>query len=69
MLELRVSRWVYESMDLDLRIDLKDLTETLATAGGLDWEFSFYWIKLTEENWLIANIKWPDAVQYLKVAT
>jgi len=56
----------FNLLSLPAQEDIKLLAREFAINYGYQWEFEYYWINFNEEDWLLANIKFPIA-QILKV--
>jgi hypothetical protein len=57
MRELRISRYHWEELDEDKQHEIKTLSQEYSSDFGLNWEYNYYWIRFTEEQFFLAKLK------------
>lgn len=62
---LTISEHILALLEEDTRTLLKQMTKDFADSSGIDREFEYRWITMTEENHLLAKIKYPDTIKYM----
>jgi hypothetical protein len=39
---------------------VKQMAQELAESAGIDWHFNYRWMQMSEENYLLARLKYTD---------
>ena len=55
-IEIRIARYAWDDMSADKQGAIKQLSQQYAYDIGYDWEFEFFWLRFTPENWMLLNI-------------
>lgn len=64
---LTISEHILSLLTKEQQQQLKAMTKEFAETGGIDVEFEYRWITMTEENYLLASIKYADIIKYMAV--
>jgi len=56
MIERRISEHRWNDLDEDEQHQIKRIVRRYASDFGFDFEFQYYWMRFTPENWLLANL-------------
>jgi hypothetical protein len=67
MIETRISQYAFAEMDEDTEHNLKDVSKRFAKDMRFDFEWDYYAIYWTDENWLLAKLAMPELDSLLKV--
>lgn len=54
--EVRIGRHIWEEMTEEQQAAVKELSQRYAYDFGYDWQWEFFWLKFTPENWLMINM-------------
>ena len=66
--EIRIGRHIWEDLTEEQQGAVKQLSQQYAYDFGYDWQWEFFWIRFTPENWVMVNVKEPQLIQkFLKV--
>jgi len=60
IIETRISQYRFAEMDEDTEHNLKDVSKRFAKDMRFDFNFEYYSIYWTEENWLLAKLAMPE---------
>mgnify|MGYP003655348915 CR=1 FL=1 len=60
IIETRIAQYAFAGMDADTELLLKDVCKRFAKDMRFDFEWDYYAIYWTEENWLLAKLAWPN---------
>lgn len=66
MIETRIADYAFAAMDEDTEQELKDVCKKFARDMRFDFEFSYYSVYFSEENWCLANLAMPEINNILK---
>ena len=64
--EVRIGRYVWEEMTEEQQAAVKKLSQRYAYDFGYDWEFEFFWLKFTPENWLMINLHDQELIKHFR---
>ena len=67
MVETRISTYRFAEMDEDTEHDLKVVCKNFAKTMMFNFEFDYYAVYWTPENWLLAKLAMPEIDTLLKV--
>jgi hypothetical protein len=67
LIETRIAQYAFASMDEDTEAELKDVSKRFARDMRFDFEWDYYSIYWTEENWLLAKLAMPTIESIVKV--
>jgi hypothetical protein len=59
MIKLTIAEYQFLSTTAENQQRLKSIASEFAESTGIDWEFEYRWMMLTDENYLIAKLKYP----------
>jgi hypothetical protein len=48
---------------------IKQMAEEFSTDNGVDWNFEYRWMTMTEENYLLAKLKYDPILSAMTVRT
>lgn len=65
--KLSVAEYQFQTTTDAIRQEIKQMAELFADNMGIDWEFDLRWMTMTEENYLLAQIKHAKLISALKV--
>lgn len=60
IIETRIAQYAFAAMDEEQEQQLKDISKRFAKDMRYDFNFEYYSIYWTEENWLLAKLAMPD---------
>jgi len=60
IVETRMATYLFESIDEDTEHRLKDISKRFARDMQFNFEYEYYTIYWTEENWLLAKLAMPE---------
>ena len=63
IVETRIAQYVFAAMDEDQEQQLKEVSKRFARDMRFDFNFEYYSIYWTEENWCLANLAMPELDQ------
>lgn len=66
MIELRINTWEFGELSHNLQALTNVMVREYATEWGLDHDFDYYWLQITPEQFVMANIKYPDVITHFK---
>lgn len=61
-----ISEHVFAMLEVEDRFELRQLVQEFAYDAGTNLEFEYRWFKISKENHLLAQIKFPQIQKYLK---
>lgn len=65
MIRKTISSYIWQLLDEDQQLSVKQMCSQYASDHTFDYEFSYYKILFTDENLLLATLKDPAAMGYL----
>jgi len=66
IVETRVAQYAFAAMEPEQEQLLKDVCKRFAKDMRFDFEWDYYAIYWTKENWTLANLAMPEIDQLLK---
>lgn len=67
MIETRIPQYTFAAMGDDMEQELRNVCKKFAKTMRFDFEYEYYAIYWTEENWTLANLAMPNIDTLLKV--
>jgi hypothetical protein len=67
MYQISISEYNFQNAPLSAQQLMKEMSRELSSSTGVDWEFDYRWMKLTDEAMLVANLKYVDILKYMTV--
>lgn len=67
LIETRIAQYAFASMDEDTEYNLKVVSKNFARDMRFSFEYEYYSIYWTKENWLLAKLAMPELDTLLKV--
>ncbi len=68
MYKLSVAEYQFQTTTDELRQQIKHMAQDFADDMGIDWQFEYRWMILTDESYLLAKLKYPKLIGALKVS-
>jgi hypothetical protein len=66
-MQLSISRHRYEDLDHVAHKQIHDLAKNLNAHVRYDYEFDFYKVTVSAEDWLLAKLKDPQTTDYFRI--
>jgi hypothetical protein len=67
IVETRIAQYAFASLDEDKEAELKDVSKRFAKDMRFDFQWDYYSIYWTKENWLLAKLAMPEIESIVKV--
>lgn len=67
-IEIRIARYAWDDMQEEQQQAVKQLSQQYAYDFGYDWEFEFFWLRFTPENWLLLNLHDQELISQFRRA-
>lgn len=69
MKQISIAEDQFMTTERKYQLRILDLAREFAENSGMDWEFQYRWMTMTEENYLLAELKYGDIIRYMTVRT
>ena len=67
-IEIRIARYAWDDLQEEQQQAVKQLSQQYAYDFGYDWEFEFFWLRFTPENWLLLNLHDQELISQFRRA-
>ncbi len=68
MYKISVAEYQFQTTTDELRQLIKQMAEDFAQDQGIDWQFEYRWMTMTDQAFLLAKLKYPKLIGALKVS-
>lgn len=69
MKQISISEEQFATTQRKYQLRILDLAREFAENSGIDWEFQYRFMIMTEENYFLAQLKYNDIIRHMTVRT
>lgn len=67
MYKLSLAEYQFATTTDELRSELLAMAREFSNQAGIDWQFEYRWMTMTDENYMLARLKHPLLIGALQV--
>lgn len=62
---LTISEFEFADLTDQQRTTLRQIVKELATSAGADWDLEYRWMRMSQDNYFLAQMKYPEVMKFL----